>query len=321
MSSKFLSSALTAGLFVFLNACSFDSDNISSRVVVKVNGQKLLSKEFAENVANKLKVFDAYSLKDPSIVNKAKDEVIHDFIVKVITEDWARENNVFVRQEDLDKEIVRVRTAYPDDLSFRRALAKENLSFKAWKEKLHFSILEKLVTKKLNEQIQAPTDEEVESHYKANKSEYVTKDMVKLRQIILDSESNAKRVRNELRKGKAFKGLANRYSIGPEADNNGETGWIEKDSLKVFDAAFNMRTGQISNILKSPYGFHIYSLIDKKKAKKLSLKEAKETIKQRLIEKRQKALYSSWLEKQLRKAQVFEDEIFIKELKVETRGS
>src|SRR5690606_17072241 len=96
--------------------------------------------------------------------------------------------------------------------------------------------------------------------------------------------------------------------------------WIEKGTLDVFDSAFRMGVGQRSQIVKSPYGFHIFEVIEKRAAKTLSLEEARPKITKILRERKEQDLYSSWLEEQILKARVFKDEDLLTAIQVFSRS-
>ena len=161
---RFKKSPVIAGLFILsqlLLSCTFSSQKISTKPVVKVNEHVLSVKEFANQLARKLKNFDALAAKDPNNLHRVKEDIIRNFIVKSLTLDWARTNNVFIAENFLDKEVDKLRANYPDDLSFRRSLAQENLSFSEWREDLRFVLIEREVFKKLDEKIAISKDGKV----------------------------------------------------------------------------------------------------------------------------------------------------------------
>lgn len=307
-------------LALTLGSCSGGKTSLSDRPIVKVNSERLTAKAFADELAYRLRAYDALSVKDEMLLNRTKQEVVRNFIVRVISETWAKQKGLFVRREDLDKYVDGVRGHYPDDLAFRRSLTQENLTFKDWRERVKFSLLQKLIMKELNRTRQTLTDEELKKYYKTYKDQFKEPAKVRLRQVVQDSKNNAERMQKLLRQGKSFKSIAKKFSITPESQSEGDIGWIEKGTLDIFDEAFKMRPGQRSPILKSDYGYHIFEVIAMKKAKTIPFEVAKSEVRRRLEEKREQALYSAWLEGQVRKASVFKDEKLITSIKVETRG-
>ncbi|MCB0361889.1 MAG: peptidyl-prolyl cis-trans isomerase [Bdellovibrionales bacterium] len=308
-------------LLVFVIAslsCINRGAEVSEKPIVKVNSNSLSTKDFAEDLAYRLKQFDALSVKDHKILKRIKQQILEDFIVEALTQEWAAERGIFVKSEELEAEINQVRSQYPDDLAFRRALNEQGLTFAAWQEKMKFSLLQKKVLSQITAEIPQPTEAEIKNYYNSHKEEFQYPEKVKLRQVVLDSENNAERIFDEIRRGRSIKELATKFSVAPEADRGGEIGWVERGTLEIFDSAFSMRIGQKSEILKSPYGYHIFEILDKRRPGTEPLSVASERIKHLLAEKAEAKAYTSWLEKQIRSATIFKDDKLVDSLSTET---
>ena len=307
--------------FLILNFACTKKDNVSEKVVVKVKEHKMDAKDFADRLARRLKQFDALTAKDPGNLIRIKENVISDFIIDSIIKDFAAQNEIVVTNLEVEAEVSSLREKYPDDLSLRRILSQEGISLDEWSKLIKVQILKTKVFEKIKEEIKTPTNKEIKSYYDKNREEFNRKEAVKLRQIVLSKESDARRIKRELKRGKSFKDLAKRYSIAPEAQNHGETDWIEKGTLEVFDKAFRMRVGSRSDVLKSPYGYHIYKVLKKQKAGKLSFNNSKDKIRALLVAKKEKEVDTNFLEKQGRATRVFRDDKLIEAIQVQTKGS
>lgn len=314
--------ALLAGAFVLFSlACTRSPQDAPGKVVLKVNQTEMSAKEFSNALASRLRAFDSLTVKDPQVLRRTKDEVVKEFLIRIITEDYARSQNILVRKDDLDNEINSVRANYPDDITFRQALADEGLIYKDWQEKVRSTVLQKLVLLSLKQKLVPPTDEEMRNYYNNNKAEFQTGEQVRVRQVLVSTENDAQNIQDELRRGRNLKELAQKFSIAPEGSRGGDTGWIDRGSLEVFEKAFKLNKGQRSGIVKSEFGFHIYEVLDKRKAQILPYEQVKDRLRRILTENREQALYSAWLEGQVRQAKVFKDEKFIDSLRVETKGN
>lgn len=141
------------------------------------------------------------------------------------------------------------------------------------------------------------TDGQIAEYYKNNLPEFRTPPKATVRQIVFADEATAKKVRRELTRTN-FEDLAAKYSITPEGqENGGLVGPFAKgDVPAVFDVSFQMNPGQVSEILKSTYGFHIIMLVQKRAKKEFSLKEASPKIKAKLEAQRKDEEYRKWLE-------------------------
>lgn len=297
----------------------FSAGSLKSKVVVDVNGEKLTAAEFSKKLAASLRDQDALSAKDPRTLELHKKKIVEDFIVRVLSEEWARENDILVKAEELDEEIRKIQGSYPTDLAFQEALAEEGLTFKEWKSRLQETLLQKAVALKASENVTPPTDQEMQTYFREHQNDFIIRESAQIRQILVSTESDAKAIETELKKGKRLPELAKKYSISPEGPQGGMVGWVEKGLTDVFESAFRMKQGQRSPIVKSSFGYHIFEVLGRKPSRNQSFNDVKGDIKRILMEKKTQGLYLSWLEERVRKSRVFKDQDFIDAIKVETK--
>lgn len=311
---------LLVPIFLLLSACDFAKPSLGKKVVLDVNGRQMTAQEFAAELAYRLKDQDALSAKDPKYLTVMKSKIIEEFMVQTLTEAWAKENSVVVKAEDLDAQVLNVQKSYPDDHAFQQAIADEGMTFKSWRDRLHNTLLQKRVAEKVVQTVPQATEAEIQAYYTQNKPQFLIQETAQVRQILVETEADAKSLEVELKKGKRMADLAKKYSVSPEAQEGGMVGWIEKGVTDIFESAFRMKQGQRSPVFKSAFGYHIFEVTGRKPARTKSFVEAKPEIKRILMEKREQSLYLAWLEEQVRKARVFKDQAFIDALKVETKG-
>ena len=90
--------------------------------------------------------------------------------------------------------------------------------------------------------------------------------MVKASHILVKSEEEAKKLKEEINNEIDFAKKAKEVSMCPSGQNGGDLGWFSKGQMvKPFeDAAFSMKKGEISNPVKTQFGYHLLYLADKK---------------------------------------------------------
>lgn len=306
-------------LVLSLGGCDFGGPGLSKKIVLDVNGRQMTSQEFAQELAFRLKDQDALSAKDPKMLKVVKDKISEEFLVQTLSEAWAKENGVVVKAEEIEAQIAAIQKSYPDDSSFQQAITDQGMTFKAWRARLQNTMLQKLVARKVVAAAPDVTDGEMQAYYNEHRSEFALPETAQVRQIMVATESDAKAIESELKKGKKMADLAKKYSISPEASQGGNVGWVEKGLTDIFEAAFRMKQGQRSPVFKSSFGYHIFEVTGRKPSRSKTYPEVKDQIKSILMEKREQSLYLAWLEEQVRKARVFKDQAFIDALKVETK--
>jgi peptidyl-prolyl cis-trans isomerase C len=180
------------------------------------------------------------------------------------------------------------------------ALGLKFLQDEANKQRLKSRLCEQsIVEQYLEERVLAQVDvfeREIVEYFKNNRDEFSHEERVIISQIVLPDEGKARQVMNLVR-NRNFHDLAREHSIAPEGEQGGKLGPFDKQSMpRLFDVAFSMRPGQISDIIKSNYGFHIIRLEDRIKKRELSLQEATETIRKKILQNKRDGEYKKWVE-------------------------
>lgn len=145
----------------------------------------------------------------------------------------------------------------------------------------------------------AVTDEEIQNYYNEFADEYREPERVRARHILIRVQSNAKPedkekarqkaadVLAQLGKGASFEALATQYSEDKaSAQQGGDLGFFPRGQMvKPFEeAAFQLEPGKISDLVESPFGYHIIKVEEKKPEGVRPLEEVKETIRKTLFD-------------------------------------
>jgi peptidyl-prolyl cis-trans isomerase D len=145
-----------------------------------------------------------------------------------------------------------------------------------------------------------PTDAEVEESYRLNQEDYREPKKVNARHILfrIPQQEKMTEIQPVLEKGKKvlelarqgddFTSLAREYSEDSTASNGGDLGYFSRtDMVEPFaDAAFSMKKGEISDLVRTPFGLHIIKVEDIKEESTRPLAEVKEDVLQALKKER-----------------------------------
>jgi len=141
-------------------------------------------------------------------------------------------------------------------------------------------------------------DQEALTYYEENKDNFITKEQVYLYNILVETEEVAKDILEKLKSGVDFIEIAKEKSTGPSAAQGGDLGYISKGDLipEIENVVFALEIGNISDIIKSQYGFHILKVTDKKPEVLKTFEEVKEEIAPTLLSTKQKEAFDNLLE-------------------------
>jgi len=151
-------------------------------------------------------------------------------------------------------------------------------------------IIESLLKKKINVDAQI-SEEDLKQYYEKNKETFKRDREINTRHILLNTENEARQIKDKILKGEDFAELARRYSIDPSAKaTGGEIGFHPKGTLlpEYEEAAFKLKkVGQVSDIVKTKFGYHIIKLEGIRPPSYVPYEEVKDFIKQKIAQEKQ----------------------------------
>lgn len=245
--------------------------------VASVNGEKISKDELYEQ-----------------LVAQYGSDVLDTLITDKIIKQEMKKENIKVTKEELDKEMADYMDTYGGEEAFQQLLETNNVDVSAIKENMELY----LATKKLIEPRISITDEDITSYFEENKDSFSEEEQVQASHILVDDEAAAKEVIKKLDAGEDFGELAKEYSTDTEnSESGGELGLFGRGEMmqEFEDAAFNLTVGEISEPVKTEYGYHVIKVTDKKEAKEPVFEDVKEEVNSALFDTRMESEYSTWL--------------------------
>jgi peptidyl-prolyl cis-trans isomerase C len=190
----------------------------------------------------------------------------------------------------------------------------------------------RLITEKLYQDVAQEKgkidDAEVQKYYDENKNQYVQKERIRASQILIllppnaepqkDAEARAKaeEVLKRARSGEDFSELAKQTSEGPTAVRGGDLGYFQRGRMvpEFEEVAFSLKkVGDVSDVVKTKFGYHVVKLTDKQAEKMLELDEVKERIVRQLESKNRREIRQTLDQDLQNKANVVINEQYIQE--------
>jgi parvulin-like peptidyl-prolyl isomerase len=143
-------------------------------------------------------------------------------------------------------------------------------------------------------------DKDVAAFYAQHKSEYLQPEKLQVSQILFSSEGAANEVRSRLNGASEedFRMIARTRSAGPEASRGGVMGVFSAGQLpsELEKFIFPMKEGEISRVVESPYGYHIFRLDKWFEARLVLLTDASASIRAKLLDQKGKEAVTSHLD-------------------------
>jgi peptidyl-prolyl cis-trans isomerase C/foldase protein PrsA len=153
---------------------------------------------------------------------------------------------------------------------------------------------------RVSDGLKQPSEKEIAAFYKKNKERFATPDLCRARHVVKNlseetDEAAARAVvesaRAEILAGAPFEAVADQHSDC--GGNGGDLGWFPRGEMveEFEEVVFNLPIGEVSDVFRTPFGFHVARVEGRKPAGVRPLPEVKEEIVEALLaDKRQQAL-------------------------------
>ena len=278
-------------------------------IVAKVNGTDIAKKELEKlfTILSKQAAMSGQTKSDEEMLSFALNELINSEVLKQETV----KKNIKPAADAVDKEFNAVRSRFPDEETFKKAIGEAGLSLEAVKSEIASQVaLKELIAKEVESKVKI-SDNDIKKFYDENPNYFTTKDSVKASHILVKAEEGAdeatvaaakkkiEAILAEVKGGADFAETAKKSSEGPSGPNGGDLGFFARGQMvpPFEEAAFALKKGEISGIVKTQFGFHIIKVTDKKKAGTTPLKEVKDDIKAYLSKMEGGKMFDAYVEK------------------------
>lgn len=228
-------------------------------------------------------------------VEQNGEAALDTLITKNLINQEVEKEKITVSSKEIDAELQELIDSYGGEETFEQQLTASGLTQDDIKEDIEVNLkIEKL----LEPQIEI-TEEEMQTYFDENKDSFAQTKQVKASHILVEDEETAKEVKEKLDNGEDFAELAKEYSTDTaSAESGGDLGFFGEGSMvaEFEEAAFSMKVDEISDPVKSDYGYHIIKVTDTQEAAEANFEKSKEEIKGILLDEKMATEYPTWLE-------------------------
>ena len=274
-------------------------DAVSEGVYAKINGQKLEAKTFESLFESRLEQYQQERAVSAFEAAQIRGQLFDEIVDQMLLVQAAKKERVKVSRGDVNKKINEIidgqikqlkeqfmagRKGKKTDEAFEAELKKNKLSIAKIKSDIRKNIKTDMLSQQLLiEKLNKKLENSVDASDEAVRASY---DELNLSQITVStqkrSEAQAKKradeVYGKLKKGADFTSTAKQYSEDPFKASGGERGYAVRRAYlekELADVAFKLKTGEVSEPVKTSQGFVILKLDSKKNALPADYKDSK----------------------------------------------
>lgn len=280
------------------------------RIVVVVNNEIITQREVDIMLAP---IYNQYRnmYKGEELIKMLEE--VREKILKQLIEDRlilseAKKQNITVDEKDVDARIDEIKSKVGSERELENMLNEQNLTLNELRARYREKImLRKLIDQKVGAKI-IITPLEVKSYYNEHPDDFLQPEEIKLRSILIrpkDGQSGdalalqaIRDIAKRLKEGCDFEGMAKEYSDGPGASEGGIMGYVKRGDLmpQIEDIVFNLKEGETTNIIKSPLGYHIFKVDEKRARRTKELSEVRQDIEEFIYREKVNQRLKGWLD-------------------------
>jgi len=264
-------------------------------------------KAYIAGMSGQLRVENTDPFEMDEIMRQYQDKGINQLIEDKLILASAKELDIGIKAQAIDKKIDEIRGRYPSNDVFNAMLEHEGMSITDIRNKLSDQMKAKyMVDNEVRSKIFV-NPQEVTDYYNQHKDQFMNKAYVNLDSIFISFEKGADEAKKraaeahkQLTEGKSFGEVFKEFSDLPSV------GTIEEGQLmpKIETRVFDMKEGEISEPIEVDNGVYIFKFNRKSERQVESLKDAKEDIYNKIFDEKFRKRFEDWIAKLRKKTYV-----------------
>ncbi|MEE8424112.1 MAG: peptidylprolyl isomerase, partial [Thermodesulfobacteriota bacterium] len=268
---------LSAGLSGCQDGGKVEDKIKDKEVVTWVNGKSIAYREFVSLLETK--GGEKISGNNREEVEELKKNVLEILIEKRLILDEGRRLGIKIEDAEIKETIEAIKRDVSGDDWIVDVVGRDE-ELKKWGEDFEKNLLVRTIIDKVISPDIEVTEKEAADYYKEHAEEFERDEEFRAFQITVNTEEEAVKLLGLIKKGEEFRELAAKHSLSPDKEDGGDLGFFVRGEMpESFEAAVSsISEGEISNVVKSPFGYHIFKLIEKRGKRVIKFSNVREEI-------------------------------------------
>ncbi len=284
---------------------------VIDRIVAIVNNQPITHSELEEAAGPAFEQVRQSALPSEreSKMSEARKAILDLLIDGKLLDQEIKNKKIEVPDRDVDaaiEDILKQNRMTENELKL--VIAREGMTFSFYKQRIRDDLGKmRLINREIKSKVMVK-EEDIRKFYQDHLDNFIEPAAVKVQQIFFNNppgatEEQTARVRAEahgvldrIRKGEDFTTLAKKYSQGPEASEGGVLGDFKRNELRpeLDQAVFSLTTGGVSDVVRTPDGFHILRVMEKKGGEPKPFAEVQGKIREEMVQIESEKQFREW---------------------------
>jgi parvulin-like peptidyl-prolyl isomerase len=286
-----------------LAGCGGDED-VPADAVAVVDGEEISRSDYEALIAQAKKSYANQKREFPAAGSQEfqtlRNQAVQFLVQREQFEQEAGELDVEVTEKQVNDRLAQIQKQYfgGDKAKYEKQLKEQGLTEQQVRNDIRAQLISEKIFARVTREVKV-TDAQIASYYAKNKAQYSQPESREVRHILVKTKAQADDLHAQLQNGGDFAALAKKFSQDTGSKANGGKLTISRgQTVAPFDkAAFALKLNEVSEPVKTEFGFHIIEPLSATKAAKVTpLKEVKASIRQQLQQTEKNEAMTKWVD-------------------------
>lgn len=282
-----------------------------SEVAIRVNDETMSRSEFNQQLNQRMQSFrrrmgdtGTGELSGPlkRMRGQMKRQLANQMVQRLLIQSHMNEAGVTVSDSEVQARWEEMTQRFPSQRSLKQALRQQNTSETEVQSRIRKQLrMQKFLDQEVG--MISVSETEARQHFRQNRGEYDRPEQVRTRHILVKDDTGAQekigQAQREIEEGMEFEEAARKYSEGPSATKGGDLGYISRDQVvgKFADAAFALKPGNVSDPVKTRFGYHLIKVEEHRDTKTAKYRDVSDTIIETVREQKKRQKWQQLLQR------------------------
>lgn len=315
-------------IFALLGLCFFGIPEVHAekqfldRVVAVINDEAITQSEIdimLRPIFNQYKK-DYQGDRLVDVLDQARRQLLNQLIEDRLVFQEAKEKKIEIDNVDVDKQMENFKKRFKGESELESVLKDEGMTLTTMRERLERqAMIRKLQDMEVRSKV-VVSPMEVEKYYQEHPEEFKTTEAIQVRSLTIKKSDEAREngltdefakakieeLKEKITQGQDFSEIAKNYSEDMQAPSGGLSDWINRgDMIDVIDQKiFNLKVGEMTDLLETSMGYHVFRLEKKREARTISFEEAREDVYRLIYQQKIEKRFTEWMDELKSKAYI-----------------
>ena len=281
-------------------------------VMADVNGVKITFGQLDQRVREQIPNVTGHGTISPARLRKRAYEMLDQMVTDELILQEAARLHITVDQKRVNAEMAKQRSQFETEAAYQNALKQRQWTEQLFRQRVERAMLiQQVVDQEVNDKVTV-TDGDLAAYYRDHMDKFKIPIQYRLRLLLVSvdpsatpgeweqAKQRAESYRIRALKGEDFASLARQYSGDADTKHKGgDTGLVHHGQLGlpgVEDAVEHLKPGQITEPVRSLYGYYIAEVVETRPARQQTFDELNKALfRQELLEARRRERYQEWI--------------------------